>query len=86
MLKLYFTVFPVFSSLLFSKTSSFPCLISALANLEATQLVQSVVEGLEARLATLRNGMVDMPTTQEAVERAQVSFPPDEFKYRYSAN
>ncbi|CAI5683822.1 unnamed protein product [Oreochromis niloticus] len=44
----------------------------ALANLEATQLVQSVVEGLEARLATLRNGMVDMPTTQEAVERAQV--------------
>ncbi|XP_030578313.1 utrophin isoform X2 [Archocentrus centrarchus] len=44
----------------------------ALANLEATRVVQSVVEGLEARLANLKKGIVDVPTTEEAVERAQV--------------
>lgn len=63
----------LFSSLVLN-TSSLSCLLSALANLEATRVVQSVVEGLEARLATLKKGMVDMSTTEEAVERAQVSF------------
>ncbi|XP_069014301.1 utrophin isoform X1 [Embiotoca jacksoni] len=43
----------------------------ALASLEARPVVQSAVEGLEARLATLREGMVDMPTTEGAVEQAQ---------------
>ncbi|XP_032398145.1 dystrophin isoform X3 [Etheostoma spectabile] len=43
----------------------------ALANLEASQLVSSQVEGLEGRLATLREGIVDIPTAQGAVEQAQ---------------
>ena len=48
---------------------------SALAALEAmdAQVVEDPVEGLEARLATLREGIVDIPTTEAAVERAQVS-------------
>lgn len=36
-------------------------------------MMSSPVEGLEARLATLREGIVDMSTTEGAVERAQVS-------------
>ena len=32
----------------------------------------SLVEGLEARLGTLREGIVDGPTAEEAVEGAQV--------------
>lgn len=36
-------------------------------------MVPCPVEGLEARLATLREGIVDIPTTESAVERAQVS-------------
>ncbi|XP_068198088.1 utrophin isoform X3 [Antennarius striatus] len=43
----------------------------ALASLEAKRLVPSPVEGLEARLATLREGMVDIPSAETAVERAQ---------------
>ncbi|XP_035851563.1 dystrophin isoform X6 [Sander lucioperca] len=43
----------------------------ALASLEANQMVLSQVEGLEGRLATLREGIVDIPTAQGAVERAQ---------------
>ncbi|XP_041832153.1 utrophin isoform X2 [Melanotaenia boesemani] len=43
----------------------------ALANLEATGATQSLVEGLEARLATLKEGIVDIPTTEKAVEQAQ---------------
>ncbi|XP_023135600.2 dystrophin isoform X5 [Amphiprion ocellaris] len=43
----------------------------ALASLEATQVVESLVEGLEARLATLREGIADIRTTEGAVERAQ---------------
>ncbi|KAM4522124.1 utrophin isoform 2-T2 [Odontesthes bonariensis] len=43
----------------------------ALTNLAAAQVGQSPVEGLEARLATLREGIVDVPTTEGAVERAQ---------------
>ncbi|XP_028253113.1 dystrophin isoform X2 [Parambassis ranga] len=43
----------------------------ALASLEATQVTQCPVEGLEARMATLREGIVDLPTTEQAVERAQ---------------
>ncbi|KAM7395346.1 hypothetical protein PAMA_006892 [Pampus argenteus] len=43
----------------------------ALASLEANQVIPSPVEGLEARLATLRDGVVDILTTEGAVERAQ---------------
>ncbi|XP_024863232.1 utrophin isoform X2 [Kryptolebias marmoratus] len=43
----------------------------ALAGLEATRAVQNVVEGLEARLAALKEDMVDMHSTESAVERAQ---------------
>ncbi|XP_041661475.1 utrophin isoform X3 [Cheilinus undulatus] len=43
----------------------------ALADLEAKQKLPSAVEGLEARLSTLRDGLVDIPTAEEAVERAQ---------------
>ncbi|XP_067428603.1 utrophin isoform X3 [Thunnus thynnus] len=43
----------------------------ALASLETNQMTPSPVEGLEARLATLRDGVVDVPTTEGAVERAQ---------------
>ncbi|XP_056150942.1 dystrophin isoform X3 [Lampris incognitus] len=45
----------------------------ALASLQAVfnQTVTDPVEGLEARLATLREGIVDIPTTEAAVERAQ---------------
>ncbi|TDH00467.1 hypothetical protein EPR50_G00188590 [Perca flavescens] len=43
----------------------------ALASLEANQMASSQVEGLEGRLATLREGIVDIPTAQGAVERAQ---------------
>lgn len=43
----------------------------ALVSLEASQMVPSPVEGLEARLATLREGVLDIPTTEGAVERAQ---------------
>lgn len=45
----------------------------ALATLEAAKLAPSPVEGLEARLTTLRDGVVDIPTAEAAVERAQVS-------------
>ncbi|XP_072217830.1 utrophin isoform X2 [Leuresthes tenuis] len=43
----------------------------ALTDLAAAPVVQSPVEGLEARLATLREGIVDVPTAEGAVERAQ---------------
>nr|XP_046228897.1 dystrophin isoform X2 [Scatophagus argus] len=43
----------------------------ALTSLQANQMVPSPVEGLEARLATLREGVVDIPTAERAVERAQ---------------
>ncbi|XP_061603064.1 utrophin isoform X1 [Cololabis saira] len=43
----------------------------ALGGLEAAQVVESVVEDLEARLATSREGIVDLPTTERAVEQAQ---------------
>ncbi|XP_063757579.1 dystrophin isoform X2 [Eleginops maclovinus] len=43
----------------------------ALISLEASQLMSSQVEGLEARLATLREGVMDIPTAEGAVERAQ---------------
>lgn len=45
---------------------------SALATLEVDKLKPSPVEGLEIRLATLRDGIVDIHTTEGAVERAQV--------------
>lgn len=47
--------------------------IPALVRLEADKTLPSPVEGLEARLATLREGMVDIPTAEGAVERTQVS-------------
>ncbi|XP_058469744.1 utrophin isoform X4 [Solea solea] len=43
----------------------------ALAAAEAKQVAPCPVEGLEARLVTLREGIIDMPTTERAVERAQ---------------
>ncbi|KAK5620271.1 hypothetical protein CRENBAI_026384, partial [Crenichthys baileyi] len=43
----------------------------ALATSDATQAVQDVVDGLEARLAALKNGVVDIHTAEGAVERAQ---------------
>ncbi|XP_076011058.1 utrophin-like isoform X2 [Genypterus blacodes] len=43
----------------------------ALAHLRATEATAGQVEGLEARLATLRDGVVDIPTSERAVERAQ---------------
>ncbi|XP_078146088.1 utrophin isoform X3 [Centroberyx gerrardi] len=45
----------------------------ALASLQAAenQMVPDPVEGLEARLGTLREGIVDIPTTERAVEQAQ---------------
>ena len=59
--------------IVFSLSHSPACLFPALASLEASQMIPSPVEGLEARLATLREGVVDVPTTEGAVERAQVS-------------
>lgn len=44
----------------------------ALATLEAAKLSLDLVEGLEARLTTLRDGVVDIPTAEAAVERTQV--------------
>lgn len=35
-------------------------------------MLPSPVEGLEARLAALREGIVDIPTAEGAVEKAQV--------------
>ncbi|XP_029983839.1 utrophin isoform X3 [Sphaeramia orbicularis] len=43
----------------------------ALAQLEVSQIQPSPVEALEARMATLKDGVVDIPTTEAAVERAQ---------------
>ncbi|XP_068580543.1 utrophin isoform X1 [Cebidichthys violaceus] len=43
----------------------------ALTSLEANQVLSSQVDGLKARLATLREGIVDVPTAEEAVESAQ---------------
>ncbi|XP_068433715.1 utrophin isoform X3 [Clinocottus analis] len=43
----------------------------ALTSLEANQVLSNQVDGLTARLATLREGIVDMPTVEEAVESAQ---------------
>ncbi|XP_047244031.1 utrophin isoform X9 [Girardinichthys multiradiatus] len=43
----------------------------ALATFDATQAVQDVVDGLEARLAALKDGVVDIHTAEAAVERAQ---------------
>uniref|UniRef100_UPI0037E8DCF8 utrophin isoform X4 n=1 Tax=Semicossyphus pulcher TaxID=241346 RepID=UPI0037E8DCF8 len=43
----------------------------ALADLESKQVAASLVEGLESRLATLRDGLLDVPTAEGAVERAQ---------------
>ncbi|CAJ1078470.1 dystrophin isoform X1 [Xyrichtys novacula] len=43
----------------------------ALVDLEAKKKLSSLVEGLEARLSTLREGLVDIPTAEKAVERAQ---------------
>ncbi|GLD72356.1 dystrophin-like protein, partial [Lates japonicus] len=42
----------------------------ALTTPEASQMVPCPVEGLEARLTTLREGIVDIPTIESAVERA----------------
>ncbi|KAM9703806.1 utrophin isoform 2-T3 [Menidia menidia] len=42
-----------------------------LTSLKTTQVVQSSVNDLEAQVATLREGIVDIPTTEGAVERAQ---------------
>lgn len=50
----------------------FPLMNPALAALEAAKLAPSPVEGLEARLTTLRDGVVDVPTAEAAVERTQV--------------
>ncbi|KAM6905771.1 utrophin [Lycodopsis pacificus] len=43
----------------------------ALTSLEANQVLSSQVDGLKARLATLREGIVDIPSAEEAVESAQ---------------
>ncbi|XP_074541744.1 utrophin [Halichoeres trimaculatus] len=43
----------------------------ALADLEAKQMLSSLVEGLEARMSVLRDGLVDVPTAESAVEKAQ---------------
>ncbi|XP_035534199.1 dystrophin isoform X2 [Morone saxatilis] len=43
----------------------------ALTSLVANQMLPSPVEGLEARLATLREGIFDIPSAEGAVERAQ---------------
>ncbi|KAM4713319.1 utrophin isoform 5-T5 [Anableps anableps] len=43
----------------------------ALASLEATQVVQDAVEGLEASLVALKDGVIDLHTAERAVERAQ---------------
>ncbi|XP_034382901.1 utrophin isoform X2 [Cyclopterus lumpus] len=43
----------------------------ALTSLEANQMLSNQVDGLTARLATLREGIVGIPTAEEAVERAQ---------------
>lgn len=50
----------------------FPPMNPALAALEAAKLAPSPVEALEARLTTLRDGVVDTPTAEAAVERTQV--------------
>ncbi|XP_037541797.1 dystrophin [Nematolebias whitei] len=43
----------------------------AVARLEATRAAQNVLEGLEARLAALKDDVVDVNTAERAVERAQ---------------
>ncbi|XP_032441695.1 dystrophin isoform X3 [Xiphophorus hellerii] len=43
----------------------------ALASVEATQVVQDAVDSLEASLAALKDGVVDVHTAERAVERAQ---------------
>lgn len=48
---------------------------SALTTLEVDKLKPGPVEALEVRLATLRDGVVDIHTTEGAVERAQVNTP-----------
>lgn len=45
----------------------------ALATLEADKLKPSPVEGLEVRLAAMRDGVVDIHTAEGAVGRAQVN-------------
>lgn len=47
--------------------------LPAVSRLEATRAAQNEVAGLEARLAALKEGVVDIHTTESAVERAQVS-------------
>lgn len=37
-----------------------------------TQVAENVLEDLEVRLAALREEVVDLPTTEKAVEQAQV--------------
>lgn len=49
--------------------------VSALTTLEVGKLKPGPVEALEVRLATLRDGVVDIHTTEGAVERAQVNTP-----------
>ena len=49
-----------------------PFVIPALATIEADNLPLCLVEGLEARLASLRDAILDIPTAERAVERAQV--------------
>lgn len=44
-----------------------------MASLEADKLKPSQVEGLEVRLAALRDGVVDIHTAEGAVGRAQVN-------------
>ncbi|KAM9353992.1 utrophin isoform 2-T2 [Pholidichthys leucotaenia] len=43
----------------------------ALSSIEAAHAMKGSVDSLEARLATLREGIVDIPTTEGSVERAQ---------------
>ncbi|XP_024146227.1 dystrophin isoform X3 [Oryzias melastigma] len=44
---------------------------NALAKFKATQVTENVLEDLEARLAALRKDVVDLTTTERAVEQAQ---------------
>ncbi|XP_023808856.1 utrophin isoform X3 [Oryzias latipes] len=43
----------------------------ALTKLKVTQVAENVLEDLEVRLAALREEVVDLPTTEKAVEQAQ---------------
>lgn len=54
------------------KRCAFTPFTPALATLEAAKLAASLVQGLEARLTTLRDGVVDIPSAEAAVERTQV--------------